>query len=150
LSQANISTDSLRLDVIQQLLDKISKKNEVLVKEVTDLKEIMAIMSTSVQMIAENQIHQKVFSILKQFNFITESRPINFQKIHSMLKLEEYLKTFVRDTNVRGAEEAIKKSLAANYLTNFDGAPVSIEEGIVTGSNWSSVPFTIWFVSIQY
>lgn len=60
-----------------------------------------------------------------------------------MTKLEEYLKSYVRDTNVRGVEEAIRKTLSSNFSTNFEFKPVHISESIASVSNWSGLPYNM-------
>lgn len=57
LSSAEITEDSLKIDLIQTSMDKLFKKNEQLVSEISQLKEIMAIMTTSVQVYIDELTH---------------------------------------------------------------------------------------------
>jgi hypothetical protein len=72
LSKGDIKKDSLRLDLIQTSLDKLTKKNEFLSEKVEKLEEILTIMSSSIQILSENHINTKVYTILKHHGIIPQ------------------------------------------------------------------------------
>eukprot|EP01080_Neovahlkampfia_damariscottae_P005122 gene5122-8720_t len=142
LSGADITEDSLRLDVIQTAVDKLSKKQELLIKNVDKLSEIVSMMSTSIEIITESQMNSKVHSILKNHNLLKE-RTNPFLKINSMKSLEDYLISFVQNIGVTGAQEVIKKSLNSQKFVDIFGEKRNYENSIESGPNWITGPLNV-------
>lgn len=90
-------------------------------------------------MLAENHMQGKVNTFLKQHS-LCDTKNVNFLKVNTLNKLEEYLKTYARDNNVRGVEDAIKRTIPYHFLSNVEGNPIQYSYAIETSSNWSSSP----------
>lgn len=93
-------------------------------------------------MLAEDHMNSKVFPLLKKHH-LSDTKNVNFVKINTLSKLEEYLKNYAKDNGVRGAEEAIKNTVSKQFLATIDGNPIEYTFAIETSSNWSSLPYNM-------
>lgn len=140
LSSAEITEDSLRLDVIQQSLDKLSRKVDSLSKSQRRIEEAMALMTTSLQMLSDSYVNTRVIPILRAHAWIKQ-KTINFRNVNSPLKLDDYIQLFVKDTGVRGGLDVVKKSLHLQEFLSDDGKKYMIDD--MLDANWLSVPYDI-------
>jgi hypothetical protein len=84
-------------------------------------------------------MNQKVFSILRNFHLLREK--VNpFMRINSMKSLEDYLVLFVKDIGVKGAQEAIKKSIQSQKFIDIFGEERKFENSIESCPNWITGP----------
>lgn len=119
------------------IVDKLARKYESLSKTVASLQETVAIMSTSVQMLTENNMNQRVRNILKSYKLVQDDSKNNpFVKINSLARIEAYLASFVSGSNVPGAEQAIKDSAAKQMFVGFDGIPFAYQHAAQASSSW--------------
>jgi len=126
------------MKVFQQSIDKLARKYETLSKNVSSLQETVAIMSSSVQMLSETHINQKVKGIIKNYKLLSEgdAKTNPFVRVNSLSRLEAYLNSFVSGSNVPGVEQAIKDTVSKQMFVGLDGIPFAYQQAAQASSPW--------------
>lgn len=145
-------------DIIQSSVDKLAKKYDKLSENVHFLNDALSIMSASVQMLAEQHINQRVISILRQAKLVApqtqaqvqaagsgagetqSSGHIPFVRLNNEQRIEDFLRLFVRDCGVVGAEQAVRQSVKKQSFIDFEGHVSTYGESAMASSNWITTP----------
>jgi hypothetical protein len=136
------NTDDIRnvdkVELLQSTVDKLVRKQDALVKNVSVLREAVTIMSTSIQMLTENHVNQRVLLLLKTYKLIQESsfKSSPFVKVNSPPRVEDFVKSFVKDVEIPGAETAIAKTIHSQAFVSLDGLTLTYDDTSPTSSFW--------------
>ncbi|KAG2381298.1 hypothetical protein C9374_006287 [Naegleria lovaniensis] len=119
-------------------MDKLTKKYDKLEKAIAAQQELLGMMSTTLHVIGEQQVQNRVLQLLKTYKVIHANTPQNanpFIRINSREKLETLVTGFINSQHLPTAIQSIKKAIPHQlFVSGLDGSIQSYLD--ITNPNW--------------
>ncbi|KAL9651881.1 hypothetical protein ABK040_000227 [Willaertia magna] len=126
-------------EILISSMDKLSKKYEKLERAVAAQQELLSMMSTTLHVIGEQQVQNRVLNLLKVFkiipNIANNSSQQTFIRINTKDKLETMVTSFISTQHLPTAIQSIKKAIPHQlFVSGIDGGLQSYLD--ISNPNW--------------
>ncbi|EFC47361.1 predicted protein [Naegleria gruberi] len=100
-------------EILIQSMDKLSKKYEKMEKALAAQQELLGMMSTTLHVIGEQQVQNRVLQLLRLYKIIpaqnSANAPSPFIRVNTKDKLESLVTSFVNPQHLPTAIQSVKK-----------------------------------------